>query len=115
MFDAHLLKDEEQKEGYQRLLSTDYPIVVPVDTVIQVLVTSVDVLHAWAVPAFGVKIDAVPGRLNETWFHAKKQGTYYGQCSELCGHGHGFMPIEVKVVSKEKFSRWITAQKQETK
>lgn len=95
----------------KRLLETDTEVVVPVNTTIRVQVTANDVLHAWAMPAFGVKIDAVPGRLNQTWFNANKEGTYYGQCSELCGVNHGFMPIKVKVVSKAAFAAWVTEQR----
>jgi cytochrome c oxidase subunit 2 len=80
---------------------------VPVDTTIRLLVTASDVLHAWAIPAFGVKMDAVPGRINETWFRVEKQGIYYGQCSELCGIHHGFMPIVVEAVSKERYAEWV--------
>jgi cytochrome c oxidase subunit 2 len=107
---ANLVKEEDLKEGQQRLLSTDNPVVVPVDTVIRVQTAAADVLHAFAVPALGVKIDANPGQLNETWFKATKTGTYYGQCSEICGAGHGFMPIEIKVVPKEEFAAWVKAQ-----
>jgi cytochrome c oxidase subunit 2 len=110
-FDANMIADEDLKPGQKRLLETDTSVVVPVDTTVRVLVTAADVLHAWAVPAFGVKIDAVPGRLNETWFKATKVGTYYGQCSELCGINHGFMPIKVEVVSRSKFNAWVAAQK----
>jgi len=85
---------------------------VPVDATVRVQVTANDVLHAWAMPAFGVKVDAVPGRLNETWFKVTKEGRYYGQCSELCGTRHGFMPIEVEVVSKEKFEEWVAQARQ---
>jgi len=95
----------------KRLLETDTEVVVPVNTTIRMQVTANDVLHAWAMPAFGVKIDAVPGRLNQTWFNANKEGTYYGQCSELCGVNHGFMPIKVKVVSKAAFAAWVTEQR----
>ena len=97
----------------KRLLETDTEVVVPVNTTVRVQVTANDVLHAWAIPAFGVKIDAVPGRLNQTWFNATKEGTYYGQCSELCGVNHGFMPIKVKVVSKAAFDAWVTKQRKE--
>ncbi len=97
-------------EGALRLLETDNPVVVPVNTLIKVQVTAGAVIHAWAVPAFGVKIDAVPGRLNETWFVAQREGTFYGQCSELCGQYHGYMPIEVKVVSRAEYDAWVTQQ-----
>ncbi|HEX7007463.1 MAG TPA: cytochrome c oxidase subunit II, partial [Alphaproteobacteria bacterium] len=84
-----------------RLLDTDQRVVVPVATNVRLLVTATDVIHSWALPAFGVKLDAVPGRLNETWFRAEREGVYYGQCSELCGVDHAFMPIAIEVVSKE--------------
>ena len=101
-----MVDEEDLEEGQPRLLTTDEPVVVPVGKVIKVQVTSDDVIHAWAVPAFGVKIDAVPGRLNEIWFIADKTGTFYGQCSELCGTNHAFMPIEVKVVPQEEYDEW---------
>lgn len=106
-FDSYMVPDDEITGDQVRLLSTDTQVVLPVDTNIQLIITAEDVLHAWAVPAFGVKLDAVPGRLNETWTRITKPGTYYGQCSELCGQGHGFMPIEIKAVSKEEFARWV--------
>jgi cytochrome c oxidase subunit 2 len=112
-FDATMVAEEDLKEGQPRLLTTDETVVVPVDTEIRVLLAAADVIHAWAMPAFGVKTDAVPGRLNETWFKATKTGTYYGQCSELCGSNHGFMPIQVKVVSKEDFAKWVVKAKVE--
>lgn len=96
-----------------RLLDTDYRMVVPVDTTIRVQLTASDVIHAWTVPAFGVKLDAVPGRLNETWFRVDEVGTYYGQCSELCGKDHAYMPIAVEVVSKEDFAVWVERAKAE--
>ena len=118
-FVASIVKDADLKnwakennvKNPKRLLESDAEVVVPVNTNVRVQVTSNDVLHAWAVPAFGVKIDAVPGRLNQTWFNVNKVGTYYGQCSELCGQQHGFMPIKVRVVSKTAFSDWVTAQR----
>ncbi|RMF17670.1 MAG: cytochrome c oxidase subunit II, partial [Alphaproteobacteria bacterium] len=88
-------------------------LVVPVGKVVKVQVTSTDVIHSWAVPAFGIKIDAVPGRLNETWFKAEKTGTFYGQCSEICGIRHAFMPIAIEVVSEEEFQRWVERAKAE--
>lgn len=96
-----------------RLLDTDTRVVVPVDTVVKVLVTASDVLHSWTVPAFGIKMDAVPGRLNETWFKATQTGTFYGQCSEICGIRHSFMPIVVEVVTQEEFDRWAELARQE--
>ena len=112
-FDATILADDELKPGQPRLLSVDNRIVVPVDKVVRVQVTADDVLHAWAVPAFGVKVDGVPGRLNEVWFKAERTGVYYGQCSELCGVNHGFMPIRVDVVSEQEFNAWISWAKKE--
>ncbi len=112
-FDALMLAEEELPPNKPRLLSTDNVVVVPVDTNIRLLVTAGDVLHSWAMPAFGVKIDGVPGRINQVWFRANKEGTFYGQCSELCGRGHAFMPIELKVVSREAFKRWVAAKKKE--
>tara|TARA_R110000868_G_scaffold134793_4_gene347031 strand:- start:74 stop:919 length:846 start_codon:yes stop_codon:yes gene_type:complete len=113
-YDANMVATEDLKPGQPRLLETDNRIVVPVGTVVRVQVTASDVLHSWAMPAFGVKVDAVPGRLNETWFGpVAKEGVYYGQCSELCGSRHGFMPIAVEVVSKEKFDAWVIEAKKE--
>lgn len=112
-FDATILADDELKEGQPRLLEVDNRIVVPVNKVVRVQVTADDVLHAWAVPAFGVKTDGVPGRLNEVWFKAEKTGVYYGQCSELCGVNHGFMPIRVDVVTDQEFNAWISWAKKE--
>ncbi|OIN85581.1 MAG: cytochrome c oxidase subunit II [Alphaproteobacteria bacterium CG1_02_46_17] len=103
-------KDLDQAKGQKRLLSTDSPLVVPVDTNIVFEVTASDVIHSFAVPAFGIKIDAVPGRLNSAWARADKTGTFFGQCSEICGVGHGLMPIEIKVVTKDEFAEWIVAQ-----
>ena len=112
-FDAVMVPTEELKPGQLRLLETDNEVVLPVDTTVRIIVTASDVLHSWAVPAFGVKIDAIPGRLNETWVRIEREGTYYGQCSELCGVGHAFMPIKVRAVSKETFAAWVkTAQKE---
>ncbi len=101
---------EADLNGRPRLLAADNPLVVPVDTTVRVIVTGADVIHAFAVPAFGVKIDAIPGRLNETWFKATRTGIFYGQCSELCGSAHAFMPIEVHVVSKEEFTQWVAGK-----
>ncbi len=106
-FESRMIEEADLKEGDIRLLSVDNAVYVPVNTRIRVQTTGADVIHAWALPAMGVKRDAVPGRLNETWFEATKEGIYYGQCSELCGIKHGFMPIEVHVVSKEKFTQWV--------
>jgi cytochrome c oxidase subunit 2 len=109
-FLANIVPDKELKEGQQRLLSTDNVVILPVDTNIRLLITASDVIHAWAVPSFGVKLDAVPGRTNETWVRIDREGIFYGQCSELCGTNHGFMPIEVHAVSKEKFAEWVKSQ-----
>jgi cytochrome c oxidase subunit 2 len=109
-FDSYLQKGADLKPNDLRLLTVDNRLVVPVNTKIRVLVTGADVIHSWAVPAFGVKRDAIPGRLNETWFQAERTGTFYGQCSELCGVGHGFMPIVINVVSKEDFASWVKKQ-----
>jgi len=113
-FDSIVLTDDQAaKKGEPRLLGVDNPIVVPVNKVVKVVTTGSDVIHSWAVPAFGVKMDAVPGRLNVTWFKAEKEGTYYGQCSQLCGARHAFMPIEVKVVSEPEFEKWLAAAKKQ--
>ena len=106
-FDSYIKKGADLKPGDIRQLAVDNALVVPVNTKIRVQITGADVIHSWAVPAFGVKKDAMPGRLNETWFEATKIGTFYGQCSQLCGVGHGFMPVAVKVVSKEDFAAWV--------
>jgi len=110
-FDSVMVETKDLKPGQPRLLSTDTRVVVPVNKTVVVLITANDVLHAWAVPAFGVKRDAVPGRINQTWFKAEKEGVYYGQCSELCGIKHAFMPITVEVVSQEKYNEWIEMAK----
>ena len=111
-FDAYMVADADLQPGQLRLLTTDNPLVLPVGTDIRLLVTATDVLHSWAMPAFGVKMDAVPGRINETWFNIERPGTYYGQCSELCGDFHGFMPIMIEAVAKDEFEAW-TRQAQE--
>ena len=111
-FDSLMLNDDERGDQ-PRLLATDTAMVVPVDTTIRVVVTSADVLHSFAMPAFGLKIDAIPGRLNETWFKANKTGTFYGQCSELCGIRHAFMPIRIEVVEKEAFASWVEKAQEE--
>jgi cytochrome c oxidase subunit 2 len=111
-FDSLGLSDADSaKRGEPRLLGVDNPIVVPVNKVVKVQTTGADVIHSWAVPAFGVKMDAIPGRLNETWFKATTEGTYYGECSELCGARHAYMPIEVKVVSQDAFNAWLETAK----
>jgi cytochrome c oxidase subunit II len=112
-FDAYMVADDDLKEGQPRLLTTDNAVVLPVDTDIRVLITATDVIHSWAVPAFGVKTDAVPGRVNETWIRIERPGMYYGQCSELCGDLHGFMPIMVRAVGKDEFEAWTKQAQQE--
>ncbi|OYR20314.1 cytochrome c oxidase subunit II [Brucella thiophenivorans] len=115
-FDSLILKEGERaaagKENlavYPRLLAVDNEVVVPVGTTVRLLVTAADVIHSWTIPAFGVKMDAIPGRINEAWFKADKEGLYYGQCSELCGKDHAYMPIAVRVVSDEQYSTWLSA------
>ena len=120
-FDSYLLKDEdraaagkEDKARYPRLLAVDNEMVVPVGKTVRLLVTAAptDVIHSFAMPAFGVKIDAVPGRLNETWFKADREGIFYGQCSFICGQNHAFMPIAIRVVSQERYTAWLAEAKQ---
>jgi cytochrome c oxidase subunit 2 len=111
-FDARMIEDKDLKPGQHRLLEVDQRIVVPVDTDIRVLVTGADVIHSFAIPSLGMKKDAVPGRLNETWFRANREGVFYGQCSEICGTGHGQMPVAIEAVSKEAFQQWLGQQKQ---
>ena len=106
-FDSLMLKADELKPDQPRLLSVDNEMVVPVNKTVHVIVTGADVIHAFAVPSFGIKIDAIPGRINETWFKATREGVYHGQCSELCGKDHAFMPITVRVVSEQAFAAWV--------
>lgn len=110
-FSAFMIPDEDLKPGQKRLLETDNRLVLPVGVTIRLLATAGDVIHSWAVPAFGVKKDAVPGRINETWVRIDREGVYYGQCSEICGTNHGFMPITVEAVSPEKFAAWVAKTK----
>jgi cytochrome c oxidase subunit 2 len=113
-FTSIMLTDEERaKKNPQppRLLGVDNELVVPVNKVVRIQTTGADVIHSFAVPAFGIKIDAIPGRLNETWFKATKEGTYYGQCSELCGKDHAFMPIVVRVVKDQEYATWLADAK----
>jgi cytochrome c oxidase subunit 2 len=114
-FTSFMIADEDidLDAGQKRLLSVDNPMVLPVDTTIQFDITASDVLHSFAMPAFGIKVDAVPGRMNQTWVRIEKEGTYYGQCSELCGKDHAFMPMEVHAVSKEAFVQWLVKAKAE--
>ena len=111
IFDSYMIEEKDLKQGQPRLLAVDNEVIVPVDKVVKVLITANDVLHAWALPAFGVKRDAMPGRVNETWFKADRVGTFYGQCSELCGIKHAFMPITVKVVSEDEYKEWLDEAK----
>jgi cytochrome c oxidase subunit 2 len=109
IIESYMVPDSEQRPWWHhRLLSTDNFIVLPIDMHIRVLVTGSDVLHSWAIPSLGIKIDAVPGRLNQVAIYLKRQGTFYGQCSELCGVNHGFMPIVLKSVSQVQFTRWVS-------
>ena len=111
-YDSNMKAEKDLLPGEPRLLAVDNPLVVPVGKVVRVQITGADVMHAFAVPAFGVKMDAIPGRLNETWFKATEEGIYYGQCSELCGKLHGFMPIEIRVVSEAEYQEWLAYAKQ---
>jgi cytochrome c oxidase subunit 2 len=106
-FDSLMLQDNERKPGQPRLLSVDNEMVVPVNKVVRIQTIGADVIHSFTVPSFGIKIDSIPGRLNETWFKATREGMYYGQCSELCGKDHAFMPIAVRVVSEQAFNAWV--------
>jgi cytochrome c oxidase subunit II len=111
-FDSNILSEEArlaQNPPQPRLLAVDNMLVVPVNTTVRVQVTAADVIHAFGVPSFGVVTDAVPGRLNETWFNARKEGVFYGQCRELCGKDHAFMPIAVRVVSADVYAAWLAA------
>ncbi|MBX3529183.1 MAG: cytochrome c oxidase subunit II [Rhizobiaceae bacterium] len=115
-FAAFMMKENEREQfgkqdvaKYPRLLAVDNEVVVPVNTMVRVLVTANDVIHAFAMPAFGIKTDAVPGRINEVWFKAQREGLYYGQCSELCGKDHAFMPIAIRVVNQQQYDTWFAA------
>ena len=113
-YEAFMLQSEDELEEdkpFKRMLTTDTKVVVPVNKIVRMQVTAADVLHSWAIPAFGVKTDAVPGRLNETWFKAEKTGIYYGMCSELCGVNHQSMPIEIHVVTENEFDAWVEEAK----
>jgi cytochrome c oxidase subunit II len=111
-FNSLMVAEKDLKPGQPRLLTVDNELVVPVNKIVHVLVTGADVIHSFAVPSFGIKIDAVPGRLNDTWFKATREGLFHGQCSELCGKNHAFMPISVRVVSESDFNTWVNAAKQ---
>ena len=110
-FDSLMVQDKDLKPGQPRLLAVDNEMVVPVNKVVRVLVIGADVIHSFSVPAFGIKVDAIPGRLNETWFKAEREGMYYGQCSQLCGRDHAFMPIAVRVVSEKDYTAWLDQAK----
>ena len=110
-FASIIVQDADLKPEQPRLLTVDHELVVPVNKNVIVQVKAVDVIHDWAVPSFGIKIDAVPGRLQRTWFRAERTGMFYGQCSELCGRNHAFMPIAVHVVSDEEFADWLAKHK----
>jgi len=111
-FDSLVVADKDLKPGQPRLFTVDNQMVVPVNKVVHMLVTGADVIHSFTVPSFGIRIDAIPGRINDTWFKATTEGTYYGQCSELCGKDHAFMPISVQVMSDNDFTTWAAAAKQ---
>jgi cytochrome c oxidase subunit II len=111
-FDSLMVPEKDLKPGQLRLLAVDNEMVVPINKVVHVLVTGADVIHSFAVPSFGIRMDAVPGRLNETWFKATIEGVFYGQCSELCGKDHAFMPIAVRVVNESDFNTWLNGAKQ---
>ena len=106
-FDSVLVRQEDLKPGQPRLLTVDNEVVVPVNKVVRLQITGADVIHSFAMPAFGIKVDAVPGRLSETWFRADREGVYHGQCSELCGRDHAFMPITIRVVSQSEYEAWL--------
>ena len=111
IFDSYMVDEKDLKENQPRLLAVDNAVYVPVNKVVKVMITANDVLYAWALPSFGVKRDAIPGRINETWFKADRTGTFYGQCSELCGIKHAFMPITVNVVSEDEYNKWLEEAK----
>ena len=110
-FESYMVQEQDLEEGDLRLLTVDNPLVIPANKNIQILITAGDVLHSWAVPSMGLKTDAVPGRLNETWVNVKEPGIYRGQCSEICGSGHGFMPVVVKVLPEREFMAWANEAK----
>jgi cytochrome c oxidase subunit 2 len=112
-FDSLIVDDKDLKPDQPRLLTVDHEVVLPVNKVVEVDVTSQDVIHSFSVPSFGIKIDAVPGRLNKTWFRADHEGVFYGQCSNICGIDHAFMPIKVRIVSQEDYEAWLVEAKKE--
>jgi cytochrome c oxidase subunit 2 len=111
-FDSNMVEAKDLKPGQPKLLTVDNEMVVPVNKNILLQITSADVMHAFALPSFVIKMDAIPGRLNETWFRADREGVYYGQCSELCGNGHPYMPITIRVVNDQQYAAWLTEAKQ---
>ena len=110
-FDSNLIADKDLKPGQKRLLDVDNPLVVPVDTTVRVQITGTDVIHSWFIPAFGVQEYAIAGRHNEAWMRVLAEGTYYGECNQICGVNHAFMPIAVKAVSKPEFDKWLVDAK----
>jgi len=110
-FSSYILPDEDLPPGGLRLLEVDRRAVVPVNTTIQLIITGGDVIHAMAMPSLGIKRDAIPGRLNQSWMRIEKEGVYYGQCSEICGTGHGYMPMVIEAVSRERFAAWVNQQR----
>jgi cytochrome c oxidase subunit 2 len=108
-FDSLMLQDKDRKPDQPRLLAVDNEMVVPINKIVRLQTIGAEVIHSFAIPSFGVRIDAIPGRLNEAWFQATREGVYYGQCSELCGKDHAFMPIAVRVVSEQAFKDWVDA------
>lgn len=111
-FDSFMVADKDLKPGQPRLLTVDKEVIVPVGKTVHLLTTANDVIHSWTIPAFGMKIDSIPGRLNDDWFKVEREGVYYGQCSELCGKDHAFMPIAVRAVSEADFNTWADTAKQ---
>jgi cytochrome c oxidase subunit 2 len=111
-FDSNMVDEKDLRPGQPRLLTVDNEMVVPIGKVVRLQVTAADVMHNFAVPSLGQRLDAIPGRLNETWFRADQEGVYYGQCSELCGNGHPYMPITVRVVSEQQYQAWLAEAKQ---
>lgn len=112
-FDSYLVQDDDLKPGQRRLLEVDNRLVVPVNSNVRVLIAGTDVIHSWFIPSFGVQIYAMPGRTNETWFRAEQTGVFYGQCNQICGVNHAYMPIAIEVKSKEDFARWVVEAKKQ--
>jgi cytochrome c oxidase subunit 2 len=109
-FDSYMIPTKDLKPGQLRLLDVDNPLVLPIGKTVRVLVTSQDVIHSFAIPSLGIKTDGIPGRTNETWLRVEKEGMYYGQCSELCGKDHGFMPIAVKMIPERDYQQWVESK-----